>query len=155
VKHHQSVDRERVQMLMMAALDGELAPSDRSELETALASHPDIADQWRRLARVKEVTNGMSLRKPAEEIWDGYWRSTYRRGERGVAWLLISAGATVLAAYWVWHAVQAFLQDTSAPLAIRAAIASLVLGAVILALSVLREKLFTHRADPYQKEIIR
>ena len=155
MKQHQSVDRERVQMLMMAALDDELSPSDRPELDTALAEHPDIAAEWRRLVRVKEVTNGMSLRTPAEEIWDGYWRSTYRRGERGVAWLLISAGATVLAAYWVWHAVRAFLQDTSAPLGIRAAIASLVLGGVILAVSVLREKLFTNRSDPYQKEIIR
>ena len=151
----QSVDRERAQALMMAALDGEIATAERAELEALLARHPDLASEWRRFTRLKEVTAGMSLRNPPEEIWDRYWESSYRRIERGLAWLLVSAGVVALAGYWIWHAVGAFFEDTSAPLGLRIAIAAVAIGAVILVVSVVREKLFTARRDPYQKEIIR
>ncbi|HVL68149.1 MAG TPA: hypothetical protein VM364_12880 [Vicinamibacterales bacterium] len=147
--------RERAQTLMMAAIDGEISPAGRSELEALLAAHPDLADEWRRFERLKEVTTTMSLKEPPKEVWDGYWQATYRRVERGLAWILISAGAIVLAAYWIWHAVEGFLRDTSTPAGVRLAIAALAIGAAILVVSVVREKLFTARRDPYQKEIIR
>lgn len=153
--NHPTVDRERAQALMMAALDGEILPADRAELEALLARHADLAAEWRRFTRVKEVTSGMSLRHPPEEIWDRYWDSTYRRVERGIAWILVSAGATVLAAFWIWHAVEAFLADTSMPAGLKLAIAAVALGLFILAFSVVREKVFMARRDPYQKEVIR
>jgi ferric-dicitrate binding protein FerR (iron transport regulator) len=150
-----SLDRERAQALMMAALDGEISAADRTQLDALLAQHPDLAAEWQRFTRLKEVTSGMSLRHPPEEIWDRYWDSAYRRVERGIAWMLVSAGAAVLAGYWIWHAVEAFLADTTAPLGLKLAIAAVTLGLFILALSVVREKIFVARRDPYQKEVIR
>jgi hypothetical protein len=97
----------------------------------------------------------MSLRHPPEEVWDRYWESSYRRVERSLAWILVSAGVVILAGYAIWHAVQALLEDADAPLGLRIAIAAVAIGAVILVVSVVREKLFTARRDPYQKEIIR
>jgi anti-sigma factor RsiW len=149
------VNRDRAEALMMAALDGEIAPGDRRELDDLIAAHPDLAAEWRRLTRVKEVTAGMSLRKPPEETWDRYWQSTYRRTERGLAWILLSAGALVLLGYWLWHAAGSLLEDSTTPPLLRAAIVAVGLGLAILAVSVIREKLFTNRRDPYQKEIIR
>ena len=150
-----SVDRERAQALMMAAFDGEIPVADRAELDSLLARHPDLAEEWRRFTRLKEVTAGMSLRHPPEEVWDRYWESSYRRVERSLAWILVSAGVVILAGYAIWHAVQALLEDADAPLGLRIAIAAVAIGAVILVVSVVREKLFTARRDPYQKEIIR
>jgi ferric-dicitrate binding protein FerR (iron transport regulator) len=150
-----SVDRERAQALMMAALDGEISAAERAELDVLVARHADLAAEWQRFTRLKEVTSGMSLRHPPEEIWDRYWDSAYRRVERGIAWILVSAGAAVLAAYWIWHAVEAFFADTTAPLGLKLAISAVTLGLFILALSVVREKVFMARRDPYQKEVIR
>ena len=148
-------DRERARRLMMAALDAEISPDERRQFDALLAASPELQVEWRRLARVKEVTTGMTLQQVPEEIWDGYWTSVYRRTERGIAWVLISLGAIVLAGYWVWHAIGALFADTETPLFIRVAIAAVALGSAILIISVLREKLFVHRRDPYQKEIIR
>jgi ferric-dicitrate binding protein FerR (iron transport regulator) len=150
-----SVDRERAQALMMAALDGEISAADRAELDALVARHADLADEWRRFTRLKEVTAGMSLQQPPEEIWDRYWTSTYRRAERGLAWVLISAGVIVLGSVWLWRTVEAFLGATDVPPYLRAAVAALAIGAFILVVSVIREKLFLARRDPYQKEIIR
>ena len=149
------LDRERVQQLMMAALDGEISAEEQRELDGLIAAHPDVAHEWRRFQRLTEVTTSMSLRTPPEETWDRYWQNTYRRTERGIAWLLVSIGAIVLAGYWAWRAVLSFFETGSEPLGIRIAIAALTIGLVILAVSVVREKIFTNRRDPYQKEVIR
>ena len=155
MKDEGHIDRERVQALMMAAVDGEISDADRRELDAIMSSAPDVAQEWQRFARLKEVTTGMSLRKPPEEVWDRYWQSTYSRTERRVAWVLISLGAIIIVAFAGWNALGEFLQDTTTPLSMRIAIASLLLGGILLAVSVIREKVFTNRRDPYQKEIIR
>jgi ferric-dicitrate binding protein FerR (iron transport regulator) len=155
VTRKEPFDRERAQALMMAAMDGEISPADRRELDQLIVEQPDLAAEWQRFVRLKEVTAGMSLSTPPEETWDRYWASTYRRTERAVGWILLSAGAVVLAGYWLWNAVEGLLADTGTPVAIRAAIAAVGLGLVILAVGVVREKLFTARRDPYQKEISR
>ena len=149
------VDRERAQALMMAALDGEISAADQQALDALLAEHADLADEWRRFRRLREVTMDMTLRKPPEEVWDRYWLSTYRRAERGIAWVLISAGAAVLGGFWLWHAVESFLGADDLPLFLRLAIGALAIGGFLLAVSVIREKVFMARRDPYQKEVIR
>lgn len=153
--HSDPVDRERVHALMMAAVDGEITPAGRQELQEALRRSPELEGEWRRFERLKEVTATMTLQHPPEEMWDRYWTSTYARAERGLAWILLSAGAVVLGGYWLWHMAGALLEDTGGPLVIRLALVAVALGALILVISVVREKLFTSRRDSYQKEIIR
>jgi hypothetical protein len=149
------VDRDRARALMMAALDDEISDTERAELKALIASAPDLDAEWHRLTRVKEVTSGLTLQPLPEELWDRYWASTYARVERGLAWILVSAGAIVLTAYAVWQAVSAFLADTGEPLFVRVAIAAVAVGGTILLLSVVREKFWLSRRDPYQKEITR
>ena len=151
----EAVNRERARTLMMAALDDEISDADRTELKALMAAAPDLEAEWRRLARVKEVTSGLTLQAVPEEVWDRYWASVYARAERGLAWILVSAGTIVLAAYAVWNAVRALLSDTGEPVFVRVAIAAVALGATILVLSVVREKFWMSRRDPYQKEITR
>jgi len=97
----------------------------------------------------------MTLRQPSEEIWDGYWRSVYNRTERGIAWLLVSIGAIVVGAWGVWQALEDLLQNDALPVYVRMGIFAVALGLVILAISVVREKYFMHRRDPYEKEVTR
>ena len=151
----EAVDRERARALMMAALDDEISDSERDELKGLIRGAPDLDVEWRRLSRVKEVTSGMTLQSLPEEVWDRYWASVYARAERGLAWILVSVGTIVLAAYAIWQAVAAFFADTSEPLFVRVAVAAVALGGAILVLSVVREKFWVGRQDPYQREIIR
>lgn len=145
---------ERVRQLMMGALDGELARADADELARRLRDDPALEQEWQQLQRVKEVTQAMSLRHPPEETWDHYWTGVYRRLERGVAWILVSIGAVVLLSWGLWQAIQDILGDTALPALIKAGILALIAGAVILLVSVVREKLILRRSDPY-KDVIR
>ena len=96
----------------------------------------------------------MNLKKPPEETWDRYWGGVYARLERGIAWILISLGAAVLIAFAAYHAVLAFLEDTSSPLLLKIALAALVLGGAVLLVSVIREKLVLRKSDKY-REVVR
>ena len=135
---------------MMAALDGECSTEQVDELERALAENDGLRDEWSELNRLKEVTNMMSIRKPPEEVWQDYWGSVYARLERSIAWVLISVGAIVLLSWGIWEVIREVVADSQIHGGIKLALAALLLGVVVLLVSVVREKLFTHRADPYK-----
>jgi len=142
---------ERAQRLMMAALDGELEPGEREELDRLLDADPALRREWTRMSAVKEVTGAMTLRRPPGETWDRYFESVYNRLERGVAWTLVSLGAIVLAGYALWHALEGLLASTGLPPVVKVAIFAVLLGGVILLVSVVRERLFVRRTDPYRE----
>ncbi len=151
---HAQKNREQVRHWMMAALDGELAQRERSQLDRILQADPELQSEWERLSRTKEMMKMFEARKPPPEVWQDYWQTVYNRVERGIGWILFSVGLIVLCGYGLWQAVDGLLADTQMPSFLKAALFAMGLGAIILALSVIREKLFTRRRDPY-KEIER
>ncbi len=144
-------NRERVRHLLMAELDGELSSEDRAELERLLAGDPGLREERERMKRVKEVTSAMALREPPEEVWESYWQHVYNRVERGIGWILFSAGVTVLAIWGCWQAIDALLADTDVPVAVKIAIFLAAAGGLVLLWSVFREKIFTRRRDAYRE----
>lgn len=144
-------DGERSRQLMMAALDGELSGTERNDLERLLADSPELREEWARLQRVKEVTTTMALKRPPEEVWDHYWTSVYNRAERGLGWILVSIGAMVLISFGLWEFVQSIMAESNMPGFVKIAVFALLVGLVVLAFSVIREKLFTRRRDPYKE----
>lgn len=140
---------------MMAALDGECTPAERQELAALLSEHPELAAEWQRLGRVREVLSGMSLQRPPEEVWDRFRSSVLHRAERSIAWVLITAGAAVLGAWALWEWLGRVLSDDALPMVVRLGIVALATGGLILLVSVIRERWFLHRRDPYSREVIR
>jgi ferric-dicitrate binding protein FerR (iron transport regulator) len=154
VTRKEYLDRERVNRLMMAALDGEVSADERRELTGILDANPEVRREYEMMSRVKEVTGTMTYKQPPEEVWDRYWTTVYNRVERGVAWILVSVGAVVVLTYGAWKWLEALWGDAGLPLFVKFAILTLAVGFLILAASVIREKLFAYRRDPY-KEIER
>jgi len=147
-------DHELARRLMMGALDGELPEDERETLNRLLESDEALREEWAKLRNVKEVTGTMVYREPPEEIWDEYWMSVYNRFERGVGWILLSVGALTVFAWGLWVWLHSLFEDAEVPFLIKLAIFGMFLGLGVLFLSVIREKFFTRRQDPY-KEIQR
>jgi hypothetical protein len=141
---------ERARRLIMAELDGELLAGERGELERLLEEHPALRGERDRLQQVKEVTDSMGLRRAPEEVWSDYWASVYSRFERGFGWILVSLGAIVLLSYGAWEVVSQMLEDTILPSFVKYAFLALFIGAVVLLVSVLREKVFVGRRQRYK-----
>lgn len=146
--NHQS--NERVRSLMMAALDNECSPEERRELDRALQLDPALQREWHELQRVKELSTMINVRKPPEEVWNNYWAQVYARNERKVAWVLISIGGIVLLSWGLWQTILNVLSEMGLPGFIKFAIGVLSAGFVVLAASVVREKLFVNKHDPYK-----
>jgi ferric-dicitrate binding protein FerR (iron transport regulator) len=145
---------ERARQLMMAALDDELASGEREELDRLLAEEPALRSEWDRFHEVKEVTDVMSLRRPPEETWEQYFESVYNRAERGFALILRSMCAIVLTGWALWVGLEELWGTSDLPTYVKIAIYAALLGLAVLLLSVIREKLFVRKTDPY-KEIQR
>ena len=145
---------ERVRHLMMAEVDREISGEGRRELVSALEEHPDLRDELETFQRLKEVTDTMTPLKPPEETWDSYWEHVYRRLERGIGWVLLSLGTIVVGTWALWMAVSELIRDTTIPGYIRWSMLALLTGLVILFVSVVRERLFMQKKDPY-KDVVR
>lgn len=144
-------ESERARRLITAAVDGEIDPREREELERIAREDPSVRAEWERMARVKEVTETMTLKRPPEEVWDRYWVAVYNKAERGIAWILVSIGAVVILSWGLWHALRALLVAEGLPGFVKAAILAVTVGGVWLLVSVVREQWFTRRRDPYKE----
>lgn len=146
--------KEDARRLMMAALDGEISPEQQNQLDRMLADDPDLREDWERMSQVKEVTRSMSYREPPEEIWQEYWVSVYNRCERGIGWLVMTVSTVVLLSWSAWQAIAAMFADSAMPLFLKLAVLGVAVGAIILLVSVAREKWFVRSKDRY-REVIR
>src|SRR4051812_21215633 len=54
--------------LLSAYLDGELDPDQRSSIEAALLADPELAEQLRRLAAVRELVAGLPRPAPTVDL---------------------------------------------------------------------------------------
>ncbi|MEN8145833.1 MAG: hypothetical protein ABFS14_12890 [Gemmatimonadota bacterium] len=144
----------RAARLMMAALDGELAGDERAEWEALLNEDSELRAEWEGMSQLKEVTDTMELKNPPKEVWDDYQAGVYQKLERGVGWILLSLGAIVVLTWGAWEWVQALMADNELPGIVRWGILALVAGLVVLLVSVIRERLFVHKREPY-KDVVR
>ncbi len=145
---------ERLRYLLMAAVDQEISGEGRRELELALQGNPDLREELATFHRLKEVTDTMTPLKPPEETWDTYWEHVYRRLERGIGWVLVSLGTITAGTWALWTAVGQLIRDMTMPAYVRWGLLALIAGFVILFVSVVRERLFVQKKDPY-KDVVR
>ena len=141
---------DRARELMMRALDGELSDGRQAEFENLIAADESLRVEWERLEQVKEGTASLELKQPPEELWEGYMDSVYRRVERGIVWILLSVGTIVLISYGLWQGISELIDDLTVPWYVKGGVLALLVGIVILVVSVIREKYFVFKDDPYR-----
>ena len=144
-------DRERMHALMMAALDDEIDTEGRRELDEGLAGDASLRKEWESMERVKEVASGMTLAEPPTEIFDEYWEDVVRRNERKFGWVVLSAGAVLVGGWAIFEFLRSIVSDPTMPILAKIGLLLLSLGGAIVTVSVVREKLFLRRRDPYRE----
>jgi hypothetical protein len=146
--------KDRFHILMMGAIDDELVPGEKAEFEKLKSSNKAFQKEFDQYKKLKEVTTEMRFSTPPLEIWDGYWLNIYNRMERGIGWLLFSIGSIILLTFGGFKLVEALLMDTSISWIFKAGVLFIMGGLAVLVVSVIRERWFTFKRDPY-KEIVR
>lgn len=141
---------EELQRLMMAVIDGEADPAREQELLRYLGEDPELRREFDEMKTLKHATMKTQLTEPDSSLWNSYWMNTYSRMERGLGWILFSAGATLLLLFGAWEVTKEWLADPDLPFWVKTAGILLGAGTIILLVSVIREKLFLHKNERYK-----
>lgn len=145
------MNREDIQIKIMAYLDGELPEPERAEIDELIKNDEDFRSAYESMVKVKEVTGEMKFRKLPDMYWDDYWDHIYNRIERGVSWIMISVGAIIVVLFLLWRIIENLLADPSIHVLLKTGIFLLMAGTMVLIISVLREKLMVRKVDKYRK----
>lgn len=144
-------EKKQFQILLMKAVDGELHEKERIEFNQFIDEYPECRLEWRQQKKLKEVTKVMKFRSPPEEVWDHYWVHVYNRLERKLAWIIFSIGFVILLTYGGLKGVEAIIADAQLAGIVKVGLILSIAGLVILLVSVLREKVFMFKRDPYKE----
>ncbi|UCB52382.1 MAG: zf-HC2 domain-containing protein [Candidatus Zixiibacteriota bacterium] len=140
---------EEVKPYLMSHLDGEIEPEKRSEIEKHLEECEDCTKEYQAFVKLKQETDKMKLADLSDELWNGYWKGVYRRIERGVGWIFLSIGAIILLSFGAYQFFKELLADPNISLIVKIGVSIGALGAIILLVSIVRERLFLCKTERY------
>ncbi len=141
---------DNIKALMMAYLDDEITPEEKKIFEEHILQCRTCAAELKDFQKLKEVTDTMKLNEPEDKVWNAYWSGIYNRIERGTGWILFSIGVIIMLCYGGYKVVEELISDPEIGLFVKIAIFALIGGFSILLVSVLRERLYFWKKDPYR-----
>jgi hypothetical protein len=149
----QEFNCEKIQVMLMGMIDGELQPDDELLVKAHLDSCRACREQYKAFKILKEDTLDMKFKKLPEMYWDEYWTHVYNKIERGVGWIFMSIGLIMLASYGFYEFIKDFLFNDEVPVILRAGTSVLGIGIVVLGVSIFREKIMIRKVDKYRSII--
>ena len=144
---------EEIQALMMKVVDGLATPEEGKAFDEAISGNEKWETELRAHRKIKEVTDSMRFKELPDSYWQGYWANLYRKTERGVGWIFMSIGAIVLIVLGLYTAFSEFYTDPHVSLIVKVAVSVGGFGAVVLLVSIVRERFFARKHERYEKEV--
>jgi anti-sigma factor RsiW len=130
----------------MRYIDGEMGEVERAEFERHCAECDECRRELASFAELDALTGRVKMIDPADAFWERYWRSVYRRIERKTAWVLMLAGAVMLAVYLIRRLIVSLRMITIDKIAV----ILLAAGFLLLLVSLIRERCHEIKSDPYR-----
>ncbi len=130
---------------LMAYVDDEMSPEERTEFEKRLAAEPELAAESAGFQCLTDITKSMTLAEPTDHEMRRFWESFYNRSEWQIGWILLITGVVILGGYGVFE-----LLRSGQPLLIKIAALAALAGGGILFWNTLRLKMRTSRFDRYR-----
>jgi len=140
---------EKFRELLAGYVDGELTAPEKLDFERELSHSAELRAELHEFMQLKEVTNAMRYADIPDAVWESYWESLYRKTERGLGWILFSVGAILVIGFGLYHAFYDLFTDPDAPLWLQIGLPTATLGAGILLVSYIRERLFARKRERY------
>jgi predicted anti-sigma-YlaC factor YlaD len=142
---------EKIKELLAGYQDGELDAAQLEMVQKHLDGCSDCRAELARLEKVKEVTGKVKFNDLPLEVWQGYWQNLYRRIERGLGWIFFSLGAIIMSIAGAFYLVKDFFLDPAVGPVIKIGTGGLIIGAIILLVSILRERIFAYNRERYRE----
>ena len=119
---------DEIQGLMMRVVDGIASPDEEAALAEAIHGDDKWETELRAFQKIKEATDGMRFKELPDSYWQQYWENVYCRLERGLGWILISAGAVILLCFALYVGLARFFTDPGIPPVVKVGVSAAGLG---------------------------
>ena len=139
-------DLEKLRPLLSGLLDGELPPQEAAEVNDALTRSAALREEYEQLCSMDEKLKHLSMIEPADEVAERIWNSPYHRLARDAGVWLIVGGYLALLAYGLY----AIATADDGPVLPRIATFAIFGGIAMLLITLIRERVTTHKTDPYK-----
>ncbi len=136
-------------------VDEELGVEERRQLESHLSTCESCRRELEELVQLKESLAMIQFKEPSDAELDRYWGNVYNRLERGVGWICFSLGAIMLLCWGAFAMIEELIQDPGVSMVVKTGVVALIVGAVILFVSIARERLTVRKTDKYSREVER
>ena len=140
------LDCEQIDERLSGYLDGELTQGERQRVEIHLESCPKCREAFEEMARLREAVGELRFGELSQEDWSEIMTDVTVRSSRGAGWILYVVGIVILCGY----AGYCFVIDDTVDALVKSGVGAVVLGAILLFISVLRERLLTRKSDKYE-----
>ena len=134
------------QQQMMAYVDDELSPSERSSFEQVMGEDSGLAMETARHKTLLDLSRSMTLMEPSDREVRRFWARFYNRSEWRLGWCLFISGLIVLVVEGIYLLVATDLLAWYH----KVALFSVLAGAGILLWNTVRLRLRTSRFDRYR-----
>lgn len=139
-------DCEEVRLWLNGRLDGECTPAQETWLAAHLQQCRGCSEEWAALEHTRLVFATARLKEPSDFERESLLRAAGPRTLQAAGWLLLCLGGAVLLLYGGY----ALIADHDVPLVLRAGLAVLGAGALLLLWRYGWERLRLRRRDPYR-----
>ena len=136
--------------LMMGYLDNELDEQQKKLFTDHLDQCPDCQQELAEFRDLKQLADEVALTEPQDQLWQQYWKNIYNRFERMIGWILVSVAAIILLIYGGFKLIEEIIKDPTIDIILKIGLVALIGGFAILFVSVLRERLYLRKKDPYK-----
>jgi anti-sigma factor RsiW len=140
------LERDELNLKLMAYLDGEMDAAERDAFEKEIAADPELGRMTREFGALIDRADALQLQEPPEEGWESYWEEVHDRMGRRFGWVFMALGGLALAGLGLWK----YFSCPHHPLA-NWGLGLGALGAAILFVTVLRERMRELKHDRYRK----
>ena len=149
------MEDEKIQQLMMKAVDGVASREEEESLAEAIRGNERWEAELRAFRKIKEVTENMKFKELPDSYWSGYWIDVYRRTERAIGWILLSIGLMVVLGFFAYTGLSRFYVDPKVSVFLKVGVSFAVMGGIVMIGSIVRERLFARKQERYEKEVER
>ena len=138
---------EEIQRLLSAYLDGELTQADQQRVQLHLEDCPACRDTLDEMRRLQQLTAEISFSDPPEDIMEAFEQRLSVQAPRRAGWTILIAALVA----WVLYAVYLVLRHPRWPSIVEMLAGGVVIGAVSVFFSVLRQRWLERPHDRYTK----
>ena len=134
------------QQQMMAYVDDELSPTERSAFEELIEADPELAMETASHKNLLDLSRSLALLEPSDREVRRFWGRFYNRSEWRLGWCMFIGGLVVL----VGEGIYLLVATDSLEWYHKAALFSVLAGTGILLWNTVRLRLRTSRFDRYR-----